>query len=505
MQFVIYRGENPPQRKDVQYPFVSLYQDNWNDFSIRCRFEARLHVNADLEIELGPVRIVVDGKPFHVTVRLPAVFDGLESPAALGESIAYYRRLRDEAPREVMEAFVAATGDVVFNPENIERVPERVWSESFLREASSRHALRRGGFYFGHPVENAKSPAFKFEVQLPDALGPHQVDLDFSQHEALPNRVILMVGRNGTGKTQVLASLAKKLVPPQRFDPASINDIPDGEIDDEDVEISRLIAISYNIFDEFPLPKQGGKVRVPSGAAYRSRGSYKYCGLRTSDGVLKISQVAKMIAETLEPVVVSDRRQTLRRVLSSLLNPATVEALVSPKAAVRDPAVRALSAGQRLLAAIVSNIVGFIEEGSLLLIDEPETNLHPGLLTSFMSALNQVLEEFDSYAVIASHSPILLQQVPARYVRKFTRDLQDEPGVAPLNFESFGEDLGELTRRVLGLTEPERDFTAELERLFKVDRSAERVAARFEHGLPYLAMAHLYDLEENREEEGGQE
>lgn len=182
--------------------------------------------------------------------------------------------------------------------------------------------------------------------------------------------------------------------------------------------------------------------------------------------------------------------------MSTLLDPARAEALTSGDDEIRHAAVAALSAGQRLVVAIFSNIVGFIEEGSLLLMDEPETNLHPGLLTTVIAALNETLIEFDSYAIVASHSPILLQQVPSRFVRVFSRDAGDVPRIEPLPFESFGEDLGELTRRVLGLADPEQDFTDVLGELHRKHGSAEAVEALFQYPLGVPARAHLYALDE---------
>jgi hypothetical protein len=47
----------------------------------------------------------------------------------------------------------------------------------------------------------------------------------------------------------------------------------------------------------------------------------------------------------------------------------------------RDQLFGRLSAGQRFIIAVAADVVGFIEERSILLFDEPETHLHPGLLS----------------------------------------------------------------------------------------------------------------------------
>ncbi|WP_193182795.1 AAA family ATPase [Nisaea sediminum] len=503
MQFLVYRNRRtPPDDESLNFPYVSLYQDNWDDFGWKCRFVATLHISDDDEIFLGPLRISDGGESFRVK-ETPKVLSRLPSArASLGESIAYYRYIGNLNAR-LRRKYLNAVGDVVAKPDRANQIEsEGLWEKCFMREASSRHALKRGGYYIGAKYEEVEPPSFAFEMRLDGATGPHLTEFDFTQINGLSNRMILLIGRNGTGKTQTLSALAAGLMPAKVFDPNTLSIVPETTIT-PDLEISRVIAISYNIFDEFPLPRSpGGRAPRMDGSAYRSRGSYKYCGLRTADGNINANEINQMMEESLEPVVDSDRLDVLRKVLSTLLSPDEALALTSEDDGNRSDAIRLLSAGQRLVVALFSNIIGFIEEGSLLLIDEPETNLHPGLLSSFVSALHETLEEFDSYAVVASHSPILLQQVPSNYVKHYMRDNTDTPRIRKLNFESFGEDLGELSRKVLGLADPERDFTDVLKNLYKKHGSAEAVAELFQFQLGVPAMAHLYCLEED-EYEGG--
>lgn len=500
MQFLIYHKIKAPKGKGLVYPYVSLYQDNWDDFGWRCRFIATLHRSKSDEIDLGAVRIAADGGQFRAK-SLPLVVSRLPlTSASLGESIAYYRRI-GSLPRKLQQTYLNALRDIVAKPQRRERISDiALWEHSFMREASSRHALKRDGIYIGSHVEEVAPPNFQFTMMLEGAAGPHVIDVDFSGHGGLPNRTILLIGRNGTGKTRALSSLAATVMPPQVFSDDTRIGMPQSQIVPLP-EISRVITISYNAFDEFPLPKEPAGTPRLLGVAYRSRASYKYCGLRTPEGTINANEIGRMLGEALEPVIQSDRTDVLQRVLSTLLDATSAEALTSQDDDTREAAVRALSAGQRLVAAIFSNIIGFIEEGSLLLIDEPETNLHPGLLTTVIAALNETLREFDSYAVIATHSPILLQQIPSRYVRVFNRDGMDQPEIRVLNFESFGEDLGELSRRVLGLADPERDFTHVIDELYREYGSVERVQALFPYPLGVPAQAHLFGLDQNINEE----
>jgi hypothetical protein len=496
VRIVIYKGRRAPATEGP-YPYVVLYQDGWDDFGFKCRFVAELRLSADDVIELGGMRIARGDGAFRADT-LPAVLKRFPNGiASMGESVAYYRRLRDEVPASMRARYLRVMRDLIMSPDRATPLKDsEIWKTSFMREAASRHALKRAGVYVGAPTEGIAPPKFRFSMQLDGAAAPHKFVVDFGIGAGLPNRMMLLIGPNGTGKTKCLAGMVDALVPPDALKPDTR--VPGAAIE-ERPEISRVIAVSYNAFDEFPLPLQPAGAPQQFGVARRSRHSYKYCGLRSEDGDVRVAEVGHMLDDALGPVAESERDGVLRRILSKLLGPDLSNALTDDEG--RPAALAALSAGQRLVAAIFTNIVGFVEEGSLLVIDEPETHLHPGLLSSVVDALGDLLNEYDSYAIIATHSPFLLQQVPSPYVRMFRRT-NDVPRITTLNIESFGEDLGELTRTVLGLADPERDYTAALASLHEQHGSAAAVEDLFPHPLGLPALSYLHALDDDAEEAG---
>lgn len=494
MRIVIYSGRTEPA-DEGPYPYVLLYQDNWNDFGLRARFIAELRLSEEERVDLGGMRIAVGTIGFRADI--PDTLTSLpRNAASMGESIAYYTKLRYEVPDRIRARYLRLMRDLVADPQR--RIPlegSQLWENSFLREASSRHALKRAGWYFGQPTEDAQPPVFEFSMRVRGAARRHRLRVNFNEYSELPHRTMLLIGRNGTGKTRCLAGLVSALVPEEALIGSTV--VRSTQVDPVP-EFSRIIAVSYNAFDEFPRPRQQDDAPRAYGLKRKSRHSYKYCGLRNERGTILTSEIGAMLDDALEPVAESSREDVLQRVLGRLLGNELANALISDEE--REDALVALSAGQRLVAAIFTNIIGFIEEGSLLLIDEPETHLHPGLLSSVAASLDDVLNEFDSYAIIATHSPFLLQQVPSPFVRVFRR-IDDVPVIEPLAVESFGEDLGELNRLVLGLADPERDFTATLDTLMEHHGTAAEVEALFPDGLGLQARAYLYGLEDDADDD----
>lgn len=83
----------------------------------------------------------------------------------------------------------------------------------------------------------------------------------------------------------------------------------------------------------------------------------------------------------------------------------------------------------------------------MILFDEPETHLHPNAVAHLFNVMNKILKEFNSFAIIATHSPIVIQEIPRKRVILLTREGNSTIS-SPMNFETFGENVSELTRHV---------------------------------------------------------
>jgi hypothetical protein len=143
MQFFVYGGRStPPKSTELRYPYVSLYQDNWDDFGWKCRFIATLHLTKDETAELGALRIASNNRSFRVR-DLPAIIDKFPvKTASLGESIAYYRKLRDLVRPGVRRSYLNTVRDILARPRRRDNITNAdLWEKCFMREASSRQRL----------------------------------------------------------------------------------------------------------------------------------------------------------------------------------------------------------------------------------------------------------------------------------------------------------------------------------------------------------------------------
>ncbi|RGE49209.1 hypothetical protein MHD_01065 [Mannheimia granulomatis] len=112
-------------------------------------------------------------------------------------------------------------------------------------------------------------------------------------------------------------------------------------------------------------------------------------------------------------------------------------------------ALKSMSSGHLLVLLIITQLAT-VEEKTLVLLDEPESHLHPPLLSAFIRTLSELLDNRNGVAIIATHSPVVLQEIPKSCVWKIVRTGKTTEAFR-LPDETFGENVGILTRKVFGL------------------------------------------------------
>ena len=90
-----------------------------------------------------------------------------------------------------------------------------------------------------------------------------------------------------------------------------------------------------------------------------------------------------------------------------------------------------------------------MEEKTLVILDEPEEHLHPPLVSAFIRALSQLLVYRNGVGVIATHSPVIVQEIPRKCVWMLRRAESELITERP-RIQTFGENLGELTEEIFG-------------------------------------------------------
>lgn len=147
------------------------------------------------------------------------------------------------------------------------------------------------------------------------------------------------------------------------------------------------------------------------------------------------------------------------------------------------------SSGQYILLCAMTEVISKIEKESILLFDEPELHLHPNAVANMLRMLYKLLEEFNSYAIIATHSPLIIQEIPSKYVLILSR-LDNVLSVRRPEIECFGDNVTTITNDVFDVSGTESNYKTVLKNLSK-KLSFEEVLDLFEGKLSFNAMIYL--------------
>jgi hypothetical protein len=149
------------------------------------------------------------------------------------------------------------------------------------------------------------------------------------------------------------------------------------------------------------------------------------------------------------------------------------------------------STGQKIAVQILASLAAYVVPRSLVLFDEPEMHLHPPLIAALMHGVRRLLSSHKGCAIIATHSPVVLQESLARHVY-IVRRQGSLTEIASPTIETFGENVGALTSEVFGLNSENTDFYAMLDLLIVNKRDLDRIEKYFEpFGLSLQARAYV--------------
>ena len=126
--------------------------------------------------------------------------------------------------------------------------------------------------------------------------------------------------------------------------------------------------------------------------------------------------------------------------------------------------LRKMSSGESTMLYLFMCLEADMRYDSLLLLDEPETHLHPDAIAELLSALDDMLEEYQSCCVMVTHSPLLVRELTSDCVYVMEREdkmvILRKPGV-----ETIGSGLNTITDDIFGSKNVQRNYKKRLSEL----------------------------------------
>ena len=149
-----------------------------------------------------------------------------------------------------------------------------------------------------------------------------------------------------------------------------------------------------------------------------------------------------------------------------------------------------MSSGHAIVLLTMTRLVDTVDEKTLVLMDEPESHLHPPLLSAFTRALSELLTDRNGVAIIATHSPVVVQEVPRSCVWMMERS-RAEGATARPQLETFGENVGVLTQEIFGLEVTRSGFHDLLRQAVDQGKTFDEIIEEYKGRLGFEAQALL--------------
>ncbi|WP_081737501.1 MULTISPECIES: AAA family ATPase [Pseudomonas] len=511
MSFDFALVQYPPSQSSALPPSKGyLVYDRWDDFHFKTLFTLYITDAEAILYEIGEVKIGYIKQPQGWSKdAIPISFRSLgQEFFSLGQDTTYYANINKSLAQNLRDTVLSSLQDIVFTgKDTLELSSHAVFRDSLTRNISLQTIKNQ----FSRVLEgHAELTKFDFCFRLPSAENRASFSLSFAvePYSTPPTNIHALIGRNGIGKTNLLNEMISsalllsesngkfcieiwpelyQLIPPEYF--------------------SSVSSVSFSAFDPFSPP------------ADREIGvKYHYIGLKDRDGKgtdpdeLPLKNKKKLTNDFWKSLIVCFSLQHKKKLWFDALEMLGIdfdfsgidldqladETNKSSVALAASQYFRGLSSGHAIVLLTITKLVETIEEKTLVLIDEPEVHLHPPLLSAFMRALSRILAHRNAIAIIATHSPVVLQEMPSTCVWKLYRSnlasKQERPAI-----ETFGENVGILTREVFGLEVEQSGFHALLLESINTGKSYEEIVREYKNQLGFEAKTILKGLIYNRD------
>jgi hypothetical protein len=479
-------------------PCFVLKRSLWDDYGFKTSFELRYVASSDSKPNIiGAVKIGYFGQP-EGTTRLPNSFEELSSDYfSLGQSEEYYSRL-SELGADIEGKVLERLRDLrlnqnIMNSADKEIVVIRSLAR-FLGPANLMNKPLGKSITSNDEREYAKNKrlALDFSCTLRGSSMPTLAQFAFDADSVIPGRLNLIIGKNGVGKTQFLANLV-----------GAITGLADtGIISDSRQDFSKVFAVSYSIFDRFFMPSD---VSIPGTTTktlhLEEHAKYEYIGIREKSKKDKYPRIigpntlSRHFVEAIRRIRDTGNMQDWLDIMCPVLQDAGVSGndLASDDQKLRNRFSK-LGAGHKVSLSILTQLYSKIEKDSLVVVDEPENHMHPSLLSATIHVLQDIIAAKHSFAILSSHSPIVAQETPSKYINVVSR-VDNQTTFTKVLSETLGTSIDTIISYLFGIHSDLPGYRSLLKRLALEKRiSLDKLNEILERELSFEAASYLISI-----------
>lgn len=486
---------------DIFLKNISFEKSEWYDYGFN--YIAYLNYNAgDTEYRI-PIKLTSNEPESYKRIKNGdvSVFDQIFS---IGNE-KYYEFLSKELTFEVKCQWLNLVNDVAFNIELLDEMKFGLPAgsvESFLRGIDEDYI--RNNLISLATQENYTFPSNKVSLELlNDEKENSSVFLDSTQFPNLPCNTYAIIGKNGSGKTRLLNNLVSNYLSKSNigyyfdeqvksllfisFSPFDFREnsiyeerngfrflgIPEITTRTSSILMDRLLPKMYskytydvkklyeNIVKEYdPTYQSPSFLDLKKDISKKNELMNRYYNLYEDEHIyfrsinndnILLLELQNIIFEYFNPI--KDYERNL--LFSILLDYFPVEEFAHTLLNIIDDCMITqynlmklikLSSGQKILSISLLGLIMFSSNESVILIDEPETFLHPPMVKQYIQSINKISKEKNIICILTTHSPIVIQELPNTCVYSIKKG-----ELIQFQTKTYGEDFASLYNTVYGL------------------------------------------------------
>lgn len=396
---------------------------------------------------------------------------------SLGTDISYYKKLVESFDKKMLFEILSATRDLAGDLNRFNQLYEKGESSlinSLLRELHYTNVEQFNRIIMGEAELTPYNIKFSYQEEM--------YEIDVTPNSLPPSNIHILIGRNGVGKTWLLyhmlynilnnmnVSLSSKQSDKYTLDPKF-------QLLNNTETFAGAIGISFSLFDDafssiaFDSVMDKDKVDKDSLKYKRLKNEfdkkYKYIGLiskNQKNGQLKTKSVDNLCEEFIISLDIIKKDEYKVDTYTQMCESLHTDPMFSDNEFISIlqkyikgdeqmqnviKYLKRLSSGHMIIILSLTLLCNSIFEKTIVLIDEPETHLHPPLLSTYIRTLSYILRQKNAVGIIATHSPIVLQEVPRSCVMKIERTQGDMSFCRP-HIETFATNTDSITREIFG-------------------------------------------------------
>lgn len=515
-----------------------LTASDWDDYGFKTDFVAWIHnVKTGIKHGLGTLKVGFSGQTENswtiknekinnvITNKLDkeffsmftsedsyrSIFDyfNIEYQELLSKTDIKINKTKDEFVRENVHDLLNGLNDIVYTKKienDKELLEENVFKHSFLRSTSIKTILNS---YSDIVFEKEGETNFELNVK----------GLDFRSTKDLKpsNNIHALIGSNGCGKSYILDSIVENyinnndkrfekliIVSFSPFDKLSsykkylledgnlkinyigikdfyihINNIEkkvfeklkdNSEIKKDFID-SYYLAIRQNldlvkyVFDEIKISHSGSQLDLVNLDEVLYFNNKVLNRIKKDEKQNYSKNGRNLIIKNLEKSINNKReRDIIEENLSNIdIKNRTIEKFGE------------LSSGYQMVVYTLFSLIAHLESGTIVLYDEPEVYLHPPLMLTYIKILREIFIRKNGMGIFATHSPIILQEIPKSCI-KVIRRIKEDGNVSSINLrpETYASSITSINNEIFKLETMNSGFYKDIfDACKKVDENEE--------------------------------